>query len=63
MDSGLFLAPTPRMTDRQPKSAAPRADDPPPPGALPRLLEGRAPMGFFSLAACTAHPDASAALA
>jgi len=63
MDSRLFLAPTPRMTDRQPKSAAPRADDPRPPGAPPTLLDGHAPMEFFSLAACTAHPDASAALA
>jgi pimeloyl-ACP methyl ester carboxylesterase len=35
------------MTDRQPKSAATTRDDPP--GALLMLLEGRAPMEFFSL--------------
>jgi pimeloyl-ACP methyl ester carboxylesterase len=37
------------MTDRHRKSAAPRRDELRPPGALLLLLEGRAPMEFFSL--------------
>ena len=37
------------MTDRHPKTAASRRADPRPPGALLMLLEGRAPMEFFSL--------------
>src|SRR6185369_1913287 len=49
MSPSLPLAPTPRMTDRHPKRAAPGRDDPRPPGALLMLLEGRAPMEFFSL--------------
>jgi pimeloyl-ACP methyl ester carboxylesterase len=37
------------MTDRPKKKAASRRDDPRPPGALLMLLEGRAPIEFFSL--------------
>src|SRR5215471_15831519 len=49
MIPGTPFAPTPRMTERHPKRAASRRDDPRPPGALLMLLEGRAPMEFLSL--------------